>query len=85
MAILFIPPLAALLTRAEVQKGYPLTQHEVETLRDGATCISVPDDLLHAMDPSRGYQDIDATRCWEAWKSYRLSDRGMTRTFIRTI
>lgn len=73
MAILFIPSLAALLEKAEAHKGHPLTQHEVETLRDSATCISVPDELLRTMDPSRGYQDIDPATCWEAWKNYRLS------------
>ncbi|WLS80498.1 hypothetical protein Q3V30_08475 [Erwinia pyri] len=77
MAILFLPSLAALLEKAEAQKGYPLTQHEVETLRDGAICISVPDELLRTMDPLRGYQDIDPKKCWEAWRDYRLS--GNTR------
>lgn len=78
MAILFIPSLIALLVKAEAQKGYPLTQQEVETLRDGATCISVPDELLRTMDPSRGYQDIDPTKCWEAWKNYRLAASART-------
>ncbi|MGB9097661.1 hypothetical protein [Erwinia sp.] len=71
MAVLFIPSLISLLVKAETQKGSGLTQQEVEHIRENATCISVPDDLVRGMDPSRGYRDIDPSRCWEAWLDYR--------------
>lgn len=46
MAVLYIPSLVSLLVNAEKQKGSGLTQQEVEKIRDNATCISVPDNLV---------------------------------------
>jgi len=71
MTIVFIPSLAALLIRAERQKGSLLTQQEVEEVRDNATCVFVPDDIARHLEPSRGYSDIDPLNCWEQWASYR--------------
>lgn len=78
MAILYIPSLVSLLVNAEKQKGSGLTQQEVEKIRDNATCISVPDDLVRGMDPSRGYRDIDPARCWEAWRDSRSAGLAQT-------
>lgn len=63
------------LTKAEKRKGAALTRQEAEAICASAVYISVPDNLVRNLDPSRGYSDIDRTKCWEAWLSYRSHER----------
>ena len=63
----FMPALVVLLTHHEQRKGAPLTKDEVLAIRDKATCVMAPADILPAMAESRGYEDIDPERCWEQW------------------
>ncbi|MGW9899525.1 hypothetical protein ACUW6V_000332 [Cronobacter sp. 153480017-3] len=45
MALVFIPALIVLLTAKEKELGRELTQQEVETLRDNAVGMVMPDDI----------------------------------------
>jgi hypothetical protein len=66
-----IPPLVAILLNREKAKGSALTQDEVQTLRDTATCVMVPASIRKAMEEKRGYPDIDLDNAWEEWLSFR--------------
>jgi hypothetical protein len=70
MTIVFLPTLFVLLTVKESEAGRPLTQEEVEGIRDNAVAISLPDEIANAMDDNRGYSDIDADNVWDEWKDY---------------
>ena len=70
--ILFpIPSLVSLLLRAERDKGSPLTEAEALAVRDGCTCVALPQDKAAAVARGRGYDDIDPERCWEQWQVAR--------------
>ncbi|WP_034914177.1 hypothetical protein [Erwinia sp. 9145] len=71
MALVYIPSLIGLLINAEQRKGSVLTRLEVEAIRDGSVCISVPDFIARSMEPACGYNDIDPQKCWEEWSRYR--------------
>lgn len=66
-----IPPLVALLKSKESQKGSPLTEEEVITIRDNAVAMAVTEDTAKTMEESRGYPDIDPENCWEEWQVVR--------------
>ncbi len=68
----FVPPLAALLTREESEKGRPLTEAEVLAIRDEAVCIMVPNEKIPQLDEARGYVDIDPRNCWADWNMLRV-------------
>ena len=55
----FIPPLAAMLARAEELKGGPLSETEVERIRDKAPCITMKAEDAAKMTESRGYRDVN--------------------------
>ncbi|NUW55409.1 hypothetical protein HUZ95_09260 [Cronobacter turicensis] len=71
MAIVFIPALIFLLTAKEKELGRALTQVEVETLRDNAVGMEMPDDIALKMNESRGYPDVDPENVWHDWLSYK--------------
>ncbi|ELY3554459.1 hypothetical protein SMX17_003878 [Cronobacter turicensis] len=71
MAIVFIPALIVLLTAKEKELGRALTQVEVETLRDNAVSMEMPDDIALKMNESRGYPDVDPENVWYDWLSYK--------------
>lgn len=73
MAIIFIPALMALLELKEKETGHELTRDEVETIRDNATVIQLPDEIAAEMVRTRGYSDIDAENVWNAWLIYKLN------------
>lgn len=50
MAIVFIPSLIALLEAKEKEAGCELTQCEVESIRDNATAIELPAEVVDDMD-----------------------------------
>lgn len=60
-----------MLTRAEELKQSPLTQTEVERIRDAAVCIMLPQDAARQMGESRGYADINPENCWAEWQTMR--------------
>lgn len=67
-----IPSLVSLLIRAEQQKGQPLTQEEVENIRDTCACIALPPDAARAVTEKRGYVDVDPEDVWNQWQRVRL-------------
>ncbi|WP_413676534.1 hypothetical protein [Pantoea dispersa] len=71
MNIIFVPPLITLLLRKESEKGSPLTEDEVNSIRDDATALSLDSETALAMAESRGYRDIDPENCWAEWLAFR--------------
>ncbi|WP_394517406.1 hypothetical protein [Pantoea sp. SGAir0175] len=71
MSIIFVPPLITLLLNRESEKGSPLTEDEVNNIRDDATAISLDSETALAMMKSRGYRDIDPENCWAEWLAFR--------------
>lgn len=71
MSIVFIPALIPLLMKIENEKGSPLTEQEVSSIRDNATTIEVPRDVALDMAECRGYFDINPENCWTEWSLYR--------------
>lgn len=67
MTIVFIPALIAILVAKERETGRVLTQQEVESIRDEATAINLPDDVAESMAFERGYSDIDPENVWREW------------------
>jgi hypothetical protein len=66
-----MPTLVSLLLRAERDKGTPLTEPEVVAIRDGCTCVALPEAVAAGVAKDRGYDDIDPERCWEQWQIAR--------------
>lgn len=71
MSVVFVPPLIALLLSKESEKGSPLTEDEVNSIRDNATAISLDRDAALEMAKIRGYLDINPENCWEEWLDFR--------------
>ncbi|NBD00797.1 hypothetical protein GV764_17475 [Atlantibacter hermannii] len=71
MAMVFIPALVALLEAKEKATGRELTRDEVESIRDNATAIALPEEFAVDMTNSRGYPDIDPEDVWNAWLAYK--------------
>ncbi|MGF1451160.1 MAG: hypothetical protein ACFB21_03680 [Opitutales bacterium] len=55
----------------EREKGGPLTQEEVERIRDNAPCIAMTPEQRRAVDEGRQYDDIDPEFAWEEWQVAR--------------
>jgi hypothetical protein len=60
--LLFIPTLAAILTRAEQLKGAELTHEEVFRIRDDSAVLVSPPEAAQAVEERRGYADVDPRR-----------------------
>ena len=71
MTIVFIPALIAILVAKERETGRALTQQEVESIRDEATAINLPDDVAESMAVERGYADIDHENVWQEWLNFK--------------
>ncbi|MCH1924849.1 hypothetical protein L9G74_09655 [Shewanella sp. C32] len=71
MVEVFVPALVALLTRAEELAGRPLTENEVNNIRDKATKVSQPQTLIPALIQQRGYHDLYAPEAWLQWQLYK--------------
>jgi hypothetical protein len=61
----------AVLRSAELEKGSALTEEEVIAIRDGASCITMPERVARRVIESRGYDDIDPGNAWEEWQNIR--------------
>src|SRR5262245_32090189 len=71
LAFLFMPSLAALLTRAEELKQSPLTEDQVIRIRDVAQAVVTRADAAAATVEQRGYHEVDPMRPWESWQAIR--------------
>jgi hypothetical protein len=74
LAFAFTPPLIALLGAAEERAGAPLTQQQVETIRDQAVCISLKVADVQKLERGRGYADLDPELAWPQWQLVRSAD-----------
>lgn len=70
-----IPALGVLLLKLEEQKGSPLTEPEVLSVRDKAVCMMMHISHKQAMDEKRGYSDINLENAWEDWLAFRAAAR----------
>jgi hypothetical protein len=68
----YIPSLAAILLSVEKKLGSPLTEKQVEALRDKASVMAFKPNAAKAAEDRRGYRDIDPTHAWEEWQRLRL-------------
>ena len=71
MVEVFVPPLVALLTRAEELANRPLKKEEVLRIRDKATVVTQPLSAMPELLKERGYHDLYAPEAWEEWQAYR--------------
>jgi hypothetical protein len=74
LSILPIPSLASILVGAEMKKNAPLTQAEVESIRDKAAVVAAPAHVADAVEHGRGYKDVNPAECWE---EYQVLAKGM--------
>ena len=72
LVIYCIPSLVSTLHEREREKGSPLTEEEVITIRNGCKALKVPETVAQAVDQERGYKDIDPLHCWEQWQTMRM-------------
>ena len=72
LLIVPVPSLVSTLLRAEQDKGSPLTQSEVLSIRENCPSIAMPVDVAAKVAESRGYDDIDPENVWKEWQSIRL-------------
>lgn len=76
LAILFIPALSALLTRAEQLKGSSLTEQQVLLVRDAAVAVATRADAATATIAQRGYPEVDPENVWPSWWAIRANTAG---------
>jgi hypothetical protein len=67
LSLVFVPSLAALLTRAQQLNGAALTENQVLAIRDASTVMVASHDAAKAVEENRGYADIDAADAWQSW------------------
>jgi hypothetical protein len=67
----FMPPLSVLLMAAEKDQEQPLTQEQVEAIRDKGTCTMMKRRHAQKLERSRGYADLDPQLAWEQWRLLR--------------
>ena len=72
LCLVFIPALVTALLHAEKTLGRPLTEPEVVSIRDNATCMAMPASQAEMMEEKRGYPDIVAEAVWPEWQTARL-------------
>ena len=73
LIITHVPSLVATLLNKEREKGAPLTQEEVEGIRDNAPCVAMTPEQRKAVDERRQYDDIDPEFAWEEWQTARIA------------
>ena len=74
LVLVYSPPLVAVLTWKEQEKGAPLTQSEVIKISDEAICIALPVTEAEALTAARGYGDINPENAWVEWQEYRKDE-----------
>jgi len=71
LVITCMPSLVSVLLRHEQEKGSPLTEQEVLSIRNHCTAVALPRGQVAKIAESRGYDDIDPEHCWEQWQQIR--------------
>lgn len=66
-----IPSLTWVLTRAEQNKGSPLTEEEVVAISGQAIAIALPRKERDAKWLSQGNRDISCESPWKDWQRYK--------------
>jgi hypothetical protein len=74
LVLVFVPSLAAILTRARDLKGAELTRDEVVRIRDESAVLVTLPQAARAIEERRGYADLDPSEPWESW--LRLTSAG---------
>lgn len=72
LVFLFMPSLVSTLLANERKNGSPLSQKQVEAIRDSATITTAPPEAAKAVGDGRGYQDIDPHNAWREWSAIRV-------------
>jgi DUF917 family protein len=72
LSLVHVPALVAVLLSKEKEKGAPLTEEEVISIRDGANCIAMPLHAKQKVEEGRGYTDIDPENAWAEWQLARI-------------
>jgi hypothetical protein len=67
----FIPSLASVFMRHELDEGRPLTENEVIAIRQGSIAVELSRSEALRLEDRRGYKDVDPARCWETWRNLR--------------
>ena len=65
----FVPALIVLLMAMQQKQDEPLTQEQVERLRDDAACVTMEPAQAHDMERTRGYADLNPEFAWEQWQA----------------
>jgi len=68
LIITHVPSLVATLLNKEKAKGKPLTQNEVESIRDNAPAVAMTQEQRASVDKGREYLDIDPENVWREWQ-----------------
>ena len=68
----FIPSLAATLLSVEKKYGQPLTEAQVNAIRDKATVMISSEQAAKVVEDRRGYKDINPKDCWHEWQLLRV-------------
>lgn len=68
-----IPALVSALFFIEEEKGAPLTQDEVKSIRDTCVCMMLPPEIIQTFEASRGHADVRLEHVWEDWLEARAA------------
>jgi hypothetical protein len=71
LLIVPVPALVAVLIHHENEKGAPLTEEEVLSIRDSVDSIAMPLSAKQKLEETRGYADIDPENVWAEWQIAR--------------
>ena len=71
LLIVPVPALVAVLMHHENEKGAPLTEEEVLSIRDSVDSIAIPLSAKQKLEETRGYADIDPENVWAEWQITR--------------
>jgi hypothetical protein len=69
LVLMPMPALVAVLLAREKEKGAPLTEEEVTSIRDNAASTATPLDVKLKVEAERGYLDINPKKAWLNWQS----------------
>jgi hypothetical protein len=67
----FMPPLTTVLATHEREKGAPLTEQEVISIRGKSVVMMMRRSIAEQMASKRGWRDIDPHNCWQEWQQTR--------------
>ena len=73
LVIVPMPPLVTVLLYHEKQKGEPLTEKEVLSIRDQVVCMTLPYSQATQLAQKRGYEDMRLEHAWDDWSVARPS------------